>query len=477
MKNMDINSLVASIEVELEAAETREAKATRAAQIILAGTQQEGREALTPEEEGELERLDEVVELAQAQQESIKRKLARARRVAAQEADMDERMASASVPENLPDPKKTRTASISVGREEHTYSEKTDPTGKMFLNDIVRQFTTNDVRAADRLGRHMREEQVDRESQGMQMRASDVGTGAFSGLVVPQYLVDMVAPKVANLRPFADVCNKHPLPDSGMSLNISRITTASAVSLQSAELAAGGSTPMDDTLLSINVQTALGEQTVSRQAIERGTGIEDVVMQDLFRQYATSLDSNLITQATTGLQNVAASNTLSTMDLTNWFPAVLGAMSKSETNTLGMAHPTHLLLHPRRWYWLQSLLTSTWPAIAASNVDPRTTGKDSGAAYNAGGAGVFPGGLSVVMDANVPTNVGGTQDVAFVVPDVECHLWEEGGNPAYIRAEQPRANNLGVLLVVYGYYAYTFQRYASATQMLTGTGLAAPTGF
>ena len=208
----------------------------------------------------------------------------------------------------------------------------------------MRQFTTGDVRSSDRLRRHMQEETVERSAQGYELRAgtASVGTSAFSGLTVPQYLVDMVAPHVANLRPFADLCNTHSLPASGMSLNISRITTASAVELQTQENATmQTATAMDDTLLTINVQTALGEQTISRQAVERGTGIEDVVLQDLFRQYATNLDSTLLNQATNGLTNVATAIDMDTKakTLAGIYPQILAAASASETATLGHGLP------------------------------------------------------------------------------------------------------------------------------------------
>jgi hypothetical protein len=45
----------------------------------------------------------------------------------------------------------------------------------------------------------------------------------------------------------------------------------------------------------------------------------------------------------------------------------------------------------------------------------------------------------------------------------------------YIRAEQPAAASLGVLLVVYGYFAYTLRRYTNGQQKVNGTGLIAPT--
>lgn len=483
---MNIKELVASMEIEQEAAQQREMRARKEMELILATTQQEMRTDLTPEEDARFDSLKETVQNARVDQASINRKLAKARQVQADESRTDDDLTHATAPVGLPqrDASVQRTASVTVGREERTYHKGNDPVGKMFLNDVVRQFTTNDVRAAGRLQSHMREEQIDRANQGMELRVGEIGTSAFSGLVVPQYLVDMVAPAVANLRPFADICNQHPLPAQGMSLNISRITTSTTAALQASENSAVSATAMDDTLLTFNVQTAAGQQTISRQAIERGTGIEDVVMQDLFRQYATNLDSTLLNQATTGLDAVGnATTAITTADLATLYPAIMGAASQSETATRGMAHPTHVVMHPRRWYWLQSLLTSTWPAFSQPGTDPRAVGNNSATPYNAGGNGVMPNGMSVVTDANVTTTglagagTGGTQDHIFIVPQVECHLWEDQGNPVYIRAEQPAAASLGVLLVAYGYFAYTYNRYANAIQKVNGAALAAPTGF
>jgi hypothetical protein len=71
----------------------------------------------------------------------------------------------------------------------------------------------------------------------------------------------------------------------------------------------------------------------------------------------------------------------------------------------------------------------------------------------------------VVVDNNLSTTVGaGTEDEIFVTASSECHLWEDPAAPVFIRAEQPAAANLGVLLVVYGYFAYTFARYANSVQ-------------
>jgi hypothetical protein len=152
----------------------------------------------------------------------------------------------------------------------------------------------------------MAEERVERGRVAWQLERA-AGTGAFAGLTVPQYLTDLYAPAAAAMRPFADACNKHVLPSAGMTVNLSRITTATSAALQASENTAVSETNIDDTLLTINVQTNAGQQTLSRQALERGTGVEAVVLDDLYRRYHTNLDSTLLNQASTGL---AASSTL-----------------------------------------------------------------------------------------------------------------------------------------------------------------------
>jgi hypothetical protein len=50
---------------------------------------------------------------------------------------------------------------------------------------------------------------------------------------------------------------------------------------------------MDDTKLDVSVVTVAGQQNVSRQALERGTNIDSLVMADLVSAYHTNLDSLL----------------------------------------------------------------------------------------------------------------------------------------------------------------------------------------
>jgi hypothetical protein len=338
--------------------------------------------------------------------------------------------------------------------------------------DVTRNFLYQDPSAQTRLARHMSEERVER---GQYLERA-TGTGAFAGLTVPQFLTEMFAPAVAARRPFADAMTALPLPAAGMTVNISRITTPSEVDLQANENDAAAEQDMDDTLLTETVQTAAGQQTISRQAIDRGTGIEEITMRDLQRRYATNLDSKIINQATTGLLAVATDITYDDADPTgaDLYPRILEGAAASEAALLGQADPDVVVMHSRRWYWLQSQMVSTWPLIGQPGIDPRHGGENLAETYGSGFRGILPSGMRVIVDNNIPINISSTQDTVVVVPRDESFLWEDPDAPQFIRAEQAKAANLGVLLVLFGYFAYTMRRYANSHQQILGTGLTTP---
>lgn len=468
-----IDDLIAGIEVELEAAQKRRSKCIKEVELILSKAGQDGRSNLTPEEDTRVAELFVARDQAKADVAGIEVKLRNANAVKAEELERAEQQRTVTATQTR---KPSYDQVARIGTEERTYRPDSDPYGKGFLMDISRQFLFQDVEASSRLSQHMREERVERAEYFQ--RAT--GTGNFAGLTIPQYLTDLYAPATAALRPFADACNRHPLPDAGMSVNISRITTASSAALQAAENDAVSETNMDDTLLTIPVQTAAGQQTVSRQAIDRGSGIEDVTMQDLFNRVATVIDSTLLNQATTGLSAVASavSYTDASPSGAELYPKILGAAAGVEAALLAMGKPNIAVMHSRRWYWLTSQMSATWPMVNWTNLPVQAAGiANAGSSYNSGARGVLPCGLEVIVDNNIATNLGtGTnEDELYVVPSSECHLWEDPKAPMFIRAEQTKAANLGVLLVAYSYFAYTFGRYSNGMQKVSGTGMVTPT--
>ena len=358
-----------------------------------------------------------------------------------------------------------------VRREARTYNpdaERRD--GLSFLRDVAAA-PMGDFEAQQRLARHMQEERTERP--WIEQRA--VATSAFAGLVVPQYLVDLVAPARRAGRPLANIANRKSLPASGMTVEISRITTASSAAIQT-QNSATSETNMDDTQLSVSVQTAAGQQTASLQALQRGSGIEMTILGDLLGAVDTLVDSTMINQATTGLDAVTDGNldiayTDASPTAAELWPKLFDSIQQVQTNYFGGV--SHFLMHPRRFWWLASNVGTSFPFVNFAQAGPQSGGSVAGTGYGEGVSGVL-GGVPVVLDANIVTNGGGStnEDRIYAISAPEVHLWED--DVTVIRAEQTAAASLGVLFVAYKYFAYTVGRYPNAHARIAGTGLATP---
>jgi hypothetical protein len=469
------DELILSAEIARDQEVKRRDKALAEVRFVHEKAQRDGRTRLTEDEDASVNSAMETHTRAEADLAGAESNLKQLRAAKDREDANDQALAQRSPDGKTEAVKPAYDRVARVGSEERTYHRGNARGGGPFIRDVINQFLYRDLESEQRLLRHMQEERVER-GQYLERAA---GTGAFSGLTVPQYLTEMYAPAVAARRPFADICTKLDLPSQGMTVNISRITTATSTALQASENSAVSETNIDDTLLTENVQTAAGQQTLSRQAIDRGTGIEDVTMRDLQRRYATTLDSTLINQATTGLLAVATDVAYTDTSPTGaeLYPKILQAASGSEAALLGQADPDVVVMHSRRWYWLSAQMTSTWPLIANQGIPDRSAGVNYAERYGSGFRGLLPNGMAVVVDNNLPINLGaGTnEDSIVVIPSEESFLWEDPNAPQFIRAEQAAAASLGVLLVLYGYFAYTLRRYANSHQEVTGTGLVTPT--
>ena len=362
-----------------------------------------------------------------------------------------------------------------VTREARTYSPENADVS--FVRDAFTAKFSNDYAAAERLARHSREEEIERRS---------VGTGNFAGLVIPQYLVDLAAPLARAGRPTADFAtNKMALPAAGMTLNISRMTTGTSTAIQAAENDAISNTNADDTLLTVNVRTIAGQQDISKQAIERGTGIDQFIIQDLVRGWHTTLDSQILNGDGTsgtilgidqqpGKNNVTYNEASPTAE--NLYPKLADAYQQVQTNVY--QNPTHWIMHPRRLaFLLASVDQAGRPLVVPTLGGPMNAmATGSGQAFY-GNSGYSLMGLPIVADANVRTNAGaGTdEDRIYCVNANELHLWEQAGSPFALNFDATGAGSLTIKSVVYGYSAFTAGRYPGAVSAIAGTGLVAPT--
>jgi hypothetical protein len=127
--------------------------------------------------------------------------------------------------ENPVTPAAKQPAGARGAKNESVYREDT-PERSFFTDAYAMQFN-HDTHARERLEAHGRE-MLDNGT----ISKRDVGTGAFAGLTVPQYLIDLYAPLARAGAPLLSAVRKLPLPDKGMTVNVSRITTGAAAAAQ-----------------------------------------------------------------------------------------------------------------------------------------------------------------------------------------------------------------------------------------------------
>lgn len=366
-------------------------------------------------------------------------------------------------------PEKRQTASVKIVSEELTYSERT---AQNFLQDAVNAHFRRDPGAEERIARHQRE-------MATEYRASS--TSSFAGLVVPQYLVDLYAPLARAGRPFADAVRKHTLPPQGMSVVISRITTGTGVAYQTSQNDTAFSQDPDDTTLTVDVNTIAGQNSVSKQALLRGYNIENIVLSDLIRAYHTKLDDSLLNGSgangqplglngmTTG---IVVTYTATTGTVAGVFPKIADAIQQIQSTIY--ANPNAIVMHPRRLaFFLAGLDSSNRPLVVPSTYNPTNAMGTGLGTPPYGNSGYSLLGLPIITDANVTTTASTDQDRIYVVDLNECHLWEEGGSPTYVRFEEPNGK-VALNFVLFGMSAFTALRYPGAIARIQGTGLATP---
>ena len=354
-----------------------------------------------------------------------------------------------------------------VKSEPRTYAPKSEHS---FVRDAFAAQFMNDFGASQRLARHMTEERVERR---------DVTSANFAGLIVPQFLTELAAPFARAGRPFLDAARKHALPAEGLVISISKVTTGSATAVQT-EGAAVQETNIDDTKLDVSIVTVAGQQNVSRQAIERGTNIDTLVMADLVSAYHTNLDSLFVTTSATSLTNTitqVVTYTDASPTVAELYPKIVDCVQRIQTNFF--AGPNFILMHPRRLAFILAAVDGQNRPLAVPV--PNFNGQPAFASGNGapvyGNSGYTMLGLPIITDANViTTNGAGTnEDVIIVGNTQEAHLWEQGGgDPMMLRFEQPKGAELQVQMVVYGYSAFTANRYPNAFALVGGTGLITP---
>ena len=351
------------------------------------------------------------------------------------------------------EPDETRaTGIVTVTDEPLTYSEKGEYS---FFQDMYRSQVLSDPAAQQRIARHQNEMDIHHRADGT--------SSNWAGLVVPQYAVALAVAKAQAGRNFANACRRLPLPASGLTVNVSRISTSSSVAAQSSENAAISETTIDDTMSSATVATYAGAQDISRQALERGDRIDEMIYEDLSLSYATNLTADLIdgpgtSGKHTGILRVSGIGEVDTDDGTptgyeTWQKIVKGIGVVAGAKFL---QPTVICMAPRRWSYLVGSLDSNNRPLLTPNTQLGTNVIGVGDAAGINAVGNIAG-VPVIVDGNMPTDqgAGSDEDAVVIMRADDVLLWEDGGGaPMLARYDSVGSANLTIKIISYGYSAF-----------------------
>jgi hypothetical protein len=240
-----VDQLVTSIERDLRVAKRRRTEAFDQAESVIKTAMRAGRTHLSVDEDKRVEALRRQGREAGEHAERLAERLAVARSIES-EARENQRQERITISTGASRPSYDEVGR--VGMEERTYRPDDQRTGRpSFYRDLAMGQVFADPAAGQRLARHAHELEVDGQA-GPQQRA--IGTGAVTGLVPPAYVTEQFAELARAGRPVANAMQPMPLPETGMTVNISRITTGTSAASQSSENVAVSETNADDTLLS-----------------------------------------------------------------------------------------------------------------------------------------------------------------------------------------------------------------------------------
>ena len=366
-------------------------------------------------------------------------------------------------------PEERAVGRVTITDEPRTYREGGDHD---FFVDAYRSTVHQDPAAQQRIQRHQAE---------MALENRDSTSADFAGLVPPAYLVNQALAKARASRPLADACNRQPLPPSGTDIVITRLTTGATTAAQSSQNAAVTESTPDDTTQTISLKTYAAQVDVSRQALDRGVGISNLLIEDLVASYSQALDSAIISGdgssgAHTGILSYSGTSsvtyTAATATAAGLYEKILKAIDTVQTSVYRPA--TLLALHPRRWSWFvgKGLDSQNRPLVLPSMNAPTNAMGIGGVDVPQGVVGQIAG-VPVLLDASIPTNLGaGTDEDRIICARMDdVVLWEQSGaSPNVMSFDQIGAGSLTVKLVSWGYSAFGIKDPA-AVAIVSGTGL------
>ncbi len=327
----------------------------------------------------------------------------------------------------------------------------TERSGRSFFRDVLANTLHGDRDAGSRLS-------------ATTYRSTSGGYGA---LVVPQYLSGRIATSVAGTRPLCDHLTE-PLPENGMTLITSRVTTAATAEDQNGENTAPTADDPASSEETLPVTSVFGAVSVSWQLASRSdpVGFDRGVVGELSAAVDTLQEARIISGTGSNGQptGILTTTAVSTVSVTSTAVAdtLLGvAKAVNASTTARNIAPDTIVMHPRRWAWMLATAGDYGATISVNRSDLPVVGQVMG--------------LDVISSPAIPINLGTStnEDRIIVCRRSDLVMAEE---PLRVQAKRDAASQaaqLNAKITAHRMFAFGFITPASV-RVLVGAGLANP---
>jgi len=329
------------------------------------------------------------------------------------------------------------------------------------------------------------QEARERLSRSQESRAATSVAGAGGEFAPPAWLTEDFVALARSSRVTANLMNSAPLPAGISSVNLPKVTGNTTPVVTQTQNTTITEESFTTTSVSSGITEISGKQTVSLALIRQsGVPIDQVILSDLARGYASQLDvqvlsgsaangqlRGLLTAGTTVTYTSAAPSVVSTTAANSFYNKILSAQSAMNSSRFLPAEV--IVMHPRRWSWILAALDSSNRPLVTPNGQAFNQIAVAGENVAEGFAGELLG-LPVYVDPNIVTNRGAAtnQDVVYVLRNSDLYLWETETETASFDATLADQNS--ILFRVLGFAAFIPNRHAASVQVIDGTGLVAP---
>lgn len=376
-------------------------------------------------------------------------------------------------------------STVTVGVEPLTYGRSKDDAREKrvdFFRDLALA-KLDRPHAQERITRHLAEMDVERRD----VDRTDTTSGG--DLVPPLWIFDEIALLARAGRVTADLCRTMPLPGGTDSVRFPKVTTGTAVAIQTADNAALTETDLVATTVTAPVVTIGGIQDVALQLIEQSPmNITDLVLGDLAADYSRKLDAQVINGSGASGQALGILNT-SSITATTYTDATPTAVEMypfivdniRDVYNARFLGGSVLVWNPRLWFFfVKALDASNRPFVTFNANGPFNAYGSAGSATQVGLSvqdslqSAYAGnilGVPVFLDPNVPVNLGaGTNETRSILMNRMDNVLMEGS--AHVSTHPDSlASTTTMRYRFYRYVAFTAGRFASGNGVVSGTGM------